>query len=92
MYVDDIVGVCMADSVSDEIKCAKSVCTDLLGPNAIEEDKTENGTRLDILGYVLYLELSLVSISRKNFMNAVYGFYTIPVDKKNDLAEVSLLG
>ena len=91
MYVDDIVGVCMADDISNEIECAKSVCTDLLGPNAIAEDKTEIGTRLDILGYVLDLELSLVSISRKNFMNAVYGFYTTSVDKKIDLASAQKL-
>jgi hypothetical protein len=28
------------------------VCTSLLGPSAIAEDKTESGTRLDVLGYV----------------------------------------
>ena len=91
MYVDDIVGVCMADIISDEIQCAKSVCTDLLGPNAIAEEKTESGTRLDILGYVIDLELSLVSISRKNFMNAVYGFFTTSVDRRIDLASAQKL-
>lgn len=50
MYVDDIVGVCMAVDLSDEIECAKAVCVDLLGPNAIAEDKTESGIRLDVLG------------------------------------------
>ena len=71
MYVDDIVGVCMVGDLQSEIQAAKLVCTSLLGPNAIAEDKTESGLRLDVLGYVLDLELKLVSISRKNFLNAV---------------------
>jgi hypothetical protein len=58
------------------------VCTSLLGPNAIAEDKTEKGTRMDVLGYVLDLKLKLVSISRKNFLNAVYGFFTTELDVK----------
>jgi hypothetical protein len=76
MYVDDIVGVCLAQDLDCEVQCAKDVCRSLLGPNAIAEDKTETGTRLDVLGYVLDIEQRLVSISRKNFLNAVYGFFT----------------
>ena len=91
MYVDDIVGVCMANDLSTEIQCAKMVCVDLLGPNAIAEDETESGTRLDILGYVLDLDLRLVSISRENFMNAVYGFFTTELDKKTTLVTAQKL-
>lgn len=82
MYVDDIVGVCLVADLEMEVQCAKAVCTRLLGPNAIAEDKTETGVRMDVLGYVLDLERKLVSISRKNFLNAVYGFFTIDLDKK----------
>ena len=71
MYVDDIVGICMAADLEKEVQCAKAVCTSLLGPNAIAEDKTETGVRMDVLGYVLDLEHKLFSISRKNFLNAV---------------------
>ena len=74
MYVDDIVGVCFVQDLDSEVQCAKDVCISLLGPNAIAEDKTETGTRLDVLGYVIDIEQRLVSISRKNFLNAVYGF------------------
>lgn len=81
MYVDDIMGACMASDLSREVQCAKSVCTDLLGPNAIAEDKTEMGTRLDVLGYVIDLQLELLSISRKNFLNAVYGFFSTDLDQ-----------
>lgn len=82
MYVDDIIGVCMVKDLNDEVQCAKSVCISLLGPYAIAEDKTETGTRIDVLGYVIDLKLKVVSISRKNFLNAVYGFFTIDLDKK----------
>ena len=85
MYVDDIVGVCLARDLDNEVKCAKDVCTSLLGPNAIAEDKTETGTRLDVLGYILDIERRLVSISRKNFLNAVYGFFTTNLDEKVSL-------
>ena len=82
MYVDDIIGVYMASDLDSEVRCAKSVCIDLLGPKAIAEDKTETGTRLDVLGYVIDLQLELVSISRKNFLNALYGFFTTDLDPK----------
>ena len=82
MYVDDIVGVCLVQDLDSEVQRAKDVCTSLLGPNAIAEDKTETGTRLDVLGYVLDIKLRLVSISRKNFLNAVYGFFTTKLDEK----------
>ena len=91
MYVDDIVGICMVEDLSDEIQRAKTVCVDLLGPDTIAEDKTESGTRLDVLGYVLDLGLRLVSISRKNFMNALYGFFTTELDKKISLATAQKL-
>ena len=50
MYVDDIVGVCLVQDLDSEVQRAKDVCTRLLGPSAIAEDKTETGTRLDVLG------------------------------------------
>ena len=82
MYVDDIIGVCLAKDLDSDVQRAKDVCTSLLGPKAIAEDKTETGTRLDVLGYVIDIKQRLVSISRKNFLNAVYGFFTISLDKK----------
>ena len=91
MYVDDIIGVCMVKDLTEEVQCAKSVCVDLLGPHAIAEDKTEVGTRIDVLGYVIDLNLKVVSISRKNFLNAVYGFFTINLDKKLKLSTAEKL-
>ena len=59
MYVDDIIGVCLAQDLYKEVQRAKDVCTSLLGPNAIAEDKTETGTRLDVFGYILNIKLRL---------------------------------
>ena len=42
--------LCLAQDVESEYQCAAGVCTSLLGPSAIAEDKTESGTRLDVLG------------------------------------------
>ena len=88
MYVDDIICVCMVKDLYDEVQCAKSVCIDLLGPSAIVEDKTKTSNRIDVLGYVIDLKLKVVSISHKNFLNAVYGFFTIDLDKKVQLSTV----
>jgi hypothetical protein len=43
------------------------------------------------LGYVIDLQLKLVSISRKNFLNAVYGFFTTDLDKKLKLSTAEKL-
>ena len=82
MYVDDIVGLCFAQDLNGDVQCAKDVSTSLLGPKAIAGDKTETGTRLDVLGCITDIEQRLESISRMNFLNAVYGFFTINLDKK----------
>ena len=77
MYVDDVIAVCFDKDLASDIVIAKSVCTRLLGPTAVAEDKTEWGTRLDVLGYVIDLVTRKVSIARKNFMNAIYGFLQV---------------
>jgi hypothetical protein len=46
MYVDDIVGVCMASDVTEDLRRTRDVCTNLLGPSAVADDKTECGRRM----------------------------------------------
>ena len=87
MYADDIIGVCLVQDLNSEIQCGKDVCTSPLGPNAIAEDKTEKMSRLDALGYVIGIAQRLVSISHKNFLNAVYGFFTINLEGKVTLRQ-----
>lgn len=63
MYVDDIIGVCMvADLQADLIK-TREICTSLLGPESVADDKTEYGVRLDVIGYTISLPDHRVLIS-----------------------------
>ena len=80
MYVDDIIGVCFAKDLQSDLDTTRRVCTDLLGPTAVAEDKTESGTRVEIIGYLIDLTTRRVSISRKNFLNTVYGFLLVDLD------------
>jgi hypothetical protein len=80
MYVDDIVGVGMVDHVRNGIDRTRDICTDLLGPTAVADDKTVEGRRLDVIGYVIDLDTQRVSISRKNLLSALHGFITVDID------------
>lgn len=85
MYVDDIIGVCFADDVDKDLAEARRICTSLLGSGAVADDKTETGTRLDIIGYTVDLESKRVSIAKKNFLAALHGFIGTDVNKRLNL-------
>jgi hypothetical protein len=91
MYVDDIIGVCFASDLEKDLVKARHVCTDLLGSGAVADDKTEKGTRLDIIGDTVCLETERVLISRKNFMTALHGFVSIDVSKRVNLRQMQRL-
>ena len=80
MYVDDIIGICFLRDIASELAKAQQVCTDLLGPNAVATEKTEFGTRIEVIGYVVDLARMRVSISDKNFLNTIYGFLSVDLD------------
>ena len=66
MYVDDVIGIGFMEDIASDIAEATRICTSLLGPTAVASDKTESGTRLEIIGYVVDLDTMRVSIARKN--------------------------
>ena len=80
MYVDDIIGVCMAQDLVSDLALARETCVSLLGPTAVADDKTETGRRLDVIGYVVDLDTQRVLISRKNFLTTLNGFATVNLD------------
>jgi hypothetical protein len=41
MYVDDILGVCFESDLKEDLARTRSICTDLLGPSSVADDKTE---------------------------------------------------
>jgi hypothetical protein len=55
MYIDDIIGVCFADTLELDLAITRAICTNLLGPGAVTDDKTEHGVRLDVIRYTLDL-------------------------------------
>lgn len=87
MYVDDIIGVCTTDALESELKIARNVCTRLLGPGAVADDKTESGRRIDVIGFTIDLNLDRVLISRKNHLKALHGFLNVDIDGKLSLRE-----
>ena len=80
MYVDDIIGVCMLRDLETDLALTRHTCTDLLGPTAVADDKTETGRRLDVIGYVIDLDLQRVLIARKNHLSALHGFASVDLD------------
>ena len=80
MYVDDIMGVCFVKDLEAEQESARRLCTRLLGPRAIAEDKTESGRKLVFIGYSVDLDKQLVNLSPRNLRKCFYAFFTVPVD------------
>ena len=85
MYVDDIIGVGMVTDVENDLKLTRDVCTNLLGPTAVADDKTEVGRRIDVIGYVVDLDTQRVLIARKNFLSALHGFISLNIEGKINL-------
>ena len=85
MYVDDLIGGAAREKVQSAIDEAYKCSRDLLGPDAIAEDKTERTSelqrRLDVLGYTIDLSDGLdnarVTISERNRLKAAYGFFSV---------------
>lgn len=74
MYVDDVIGVGLEEDIISDLATARQICTDLLGPAAVADDKTEVGRRLDVIGYTVDLDSQRVLIARKNHLTALHGF------------------
>lgn len=92
MYVDDIIGLCFENQLTTDLEIAHNICTDLLGPGAVADDKEESGRRLDIIGYVVDLDLKRVmTISRKNYLTALHSFLYCDLDAKISLHKAQQL-
>jgi hypothetical protein len=55
------------------------------------KDKEEQRTWLDIIGWVIDLDLCRLSIARKNLLKAFYGFFDLDLEAKTNLDEVEPL-
>ena len=81
MYVDDIIGVGVNSEIEEDLRKTRDICTKLLGPQAVADDKTEVNRRIDVIGYTIDLDIQRVLIARKNFLKALHGFLTINVEE-----------
>jgi hypothetical protein len=77
MFVDDGMGVTMKQFLERDTGQMREVCEALLGPMAIAEDKWEWGRRLTWIGWDIDLDARRVTISRRNFMKTLHGFFTL---------------
>jgi hypothetical protein len=62
-----------------DLTTTRQICVDLLGSGAVADDKTEHGTRMDVIGYTIDLNTERALIARKNFLTALHGFITTDV-------------
>jgi hypothetical protein len=81
MYTDDMIGVCLRRDIEVDLATTRSLCIRLLGDNAVEDEKTEWGRRLTVIGWDIDLDNSLVTVSRRNALKAFYGFAAINLDR-----------
>ncbi len=81
MYSDDILGVTTLDDAAAEMQATDMVCSNLMGPDSIEETKTESGRCLTFIGYDIDLDKSLITISKRNILRTLYGFLSVDLLK-----------
>ena len=91
MYVDDMIGVCLASEFEAIRRKVICICEGLLGPRAVAADKWDHGRCLDILGWNIDLDTQLVSIARRNFLKVVCGFFNPDITLTATVAELERL-
>jgi ribonuclease HI len=81
MYSDDIIVVCMTEKLHENMQRTKDICEGLLGPNAVETEKSEYGRVQTVIGYEINLDTRVVTISKRNILRTFYGFMTVNFDR-----------
>jgi hypothetical protein len=79
-YVDDIMGICRRRDLAFNIDTVRTTCTDLLGPDAMAEDKWAYGPTLEMIGWSVCLTTQRVGISERNAFKVLYGFFHLDID------------
>jgi hypothetical protein len=82
VYVDDLCGCSGLKHATTDQETAKGICTQLLGEEALAEDKHFQGRRLDMLGWSFDLDLRTVSISEINHLKTLYCMFSLDTSKK----------
>ena len=90
MYVDDTMGCCAQEDVATCVEGVRKLTCDLLGPNALSDEKTRQAREMDMIGWHLNLDTQRVTIARKNVLRAIYGFFLVG-DNKGEKVPVRTL-
>jgi hypothetical protein len=81
MYVDDLIGVCLRKDWPSDHDTSHRLITGLFGEGAVAEHKTEHGRRIEAIGYTIDLDTQRVTISRKNFLKTLYGYFAVDLSQ-----------
>jgi hypothetical protein len=71
----------LGGAARDDMHATDKVCSDLMGPDSIEDTKTKSGRYLTFIGYDIDLDKRLVTISERNIMRTLYGFLNVELQK-----------
>ncbi len=91
MFVDDGMAVGMVSHVCRDKAIMKEISEGIMGSKAMAEDKWEEGTRQTWTGWDLDLTSRRVTISRRNLMKTLYGFFMVEEDEPIQVCEIERL-
>lgn len=77
IYIDDFQGCCLREEVAQDIATVSRCIDDLLGNDAIAEDKTEWGRVIEWLGWRFDLDTMSVSVADHNYYKTLHGFLSV---------------
>jgi hypothetical protein len=78
MYVDDILGVSLLEDAQSDVEITTKFCCDLFNSQCIAESKTIVDRRIDVIGYTIDLDSSVI---QKNQQKVIYGLVVIDTNK-----------
>ncbi|KAJ1406343.1 hypothetical protein B484DRAFT_469530, partial [Ochromonadaceae sp. CCMP2298] len=73
-YVDDFFGIILTDDLLFDMSAITAIIRKLLGEKAIAEKKSQQGRRIELIGWTIDLEKQLVTIGERCLQRALYGY------------------
>ena len=80
MYVDDLCGVSFEESLESDLEVSGQIIRALTGPKSLAVHKDRQGRKIDWIGWGVDLDLGTVSVSRKNLLKCLHGFFFIDLE------------
>jgi len=80
-YVDDFMAVSLTENVTADMKLVEEFATSLLGPKALNVNKDQIGREIVWIGWGINLDRMDVSVSRRNLLKCIHGFYFLELEK-----------